>query len=230
MITQLKAGGKSDFLKANELYSQKDYDQALDIYKGLINEGMQGSNLYYNIGNAYFKTGDWLHALLYFEKSALLNPSNDDVQHNILFANKYVVDEFEVHPSFGKRLWLNSIMSSNTAAWLSILFLMVALTCFYFFFKNKSRNQMTTSLVGLGLFLLFAIYSSYLKSVSTSHDYALIMKSSVKVKSEPGSGEQLFIIHEGTKVQVLEELSDWAKIKLPDGNVGWVMEEKLGLI
>ena len=224
------AGAKRDFKKANELYEQRSYIESLDLYKRLVEEGYKSSGLYYNTGNAYYKTGDWLNALLFYEKAALRNPGNEDIQHNIQFMNKFVVDEFEKHPNFGKLSWISWIMSSNTAAYLSLFFLISGCVCVYLFFVKGIRKVIWVGTASVFFFVLFTSFSFHLKKSAQSHHYGLIMVSSTEIKSEPGSGENLFLVHEGCKVKALDNSKGWVKVKLPDGNVGWIAEETLQLI
>jgi len=223
------------FKEANDLYAANQFDKAAKVYESIVGQGFESPELYFNLGNACYKNGELTKAVLYLERAKLLAPTDEDIQFNIDLVNQFVVDKIEPLPRPFFVKWGQSILylfSSNGWAWFSIITFILALAGvgLYIFSRNMLYRKMAFSLaIGFFAFALLAfIMAGNQKSKLTRHNYGIIFSSTVTVKSTPdNSGTNLFVIHEGLKVQIKEELGSWYNIRLADGNSGWVLKSVL---
>lgn len=217
--------------KAETCYSAQDFDCSIRIYERVLSSGEESANLYYNLGNAYFKKGIIAHAILNYERAILRAPNDEDIKENLEIARTYQVDKIESIPDFILSIWFKSfanIAHSNTWAIISIvLFLCFIGSITLFLFSHSSAVKRIGFFAGIGLFVVFictAFLASYQKSTITENSYAIITTPSVTLKSAPdNSGKDLLVIHEGMKVSFENVVGNWIEIKLSDGSVGWVL-------
>lgn len=216
--------------KANDAYSMGQYESALQDYLAIEEGGDHSYKLYYNIGNAYYKLGIKGKAILYYEKALKLNPAGEDAKINLQIAKLQTLDKIEVVPEFILSTWIKEIrnmLSSNGWAYISIaLFVVVALLMLMFKFA-PTTGQRKTSFVLACVVMLFAIFAvlfaASLRANANSEDEAVVMVPVSNVKSAPNAtGNNLFILHEGSKVEILEEAGKWCRIEISDGRQGWM--------
>ncbi len=226
----------SNFEIANEAYKEGNFNNAIELYESLLENG-ENSDVRYNLANAYFKTGRFPAAILNYEKALKLNPTDKDIAYNLQIANMQLKDKIEATPEFFLLTWWKQFAKKQTANRWTVMFL-------------------TFLWLGIGLFLLFALTNLTIKKpiffggcgslliaffllmlALTQHQYetkdngAIIMTASVSVKSEPlSTGKDLFIIHSGLKVTILKKEQDWYNIQLADGKEGWIKEDALAKI
>ncbi len=221
--------------KANELYTKEQFKQSIDVYNQLLMTNMESPEVYFNLGNAYYKTGQYTLAILNYERAKLLAPDDEDINFNLQVANQKVVDSIQELPGIFIVRWWNSLVNSQTTdgwALLSIISFVVFLTMlgFYFFAKTSEVKRIT---FWSGSFLIvFTIFSwsfaAKQKSRLVNHPEAIVMQPTVTVKSSPTEkGTNLFVVHEGLKVKITDKLGDWVEIKLADGNKGWLLSESV---
>lgn len=223
---------------ARNYYQQSEYTKAAEVYLALYKSGYQSDELCYNIGNTYYKMGDYVNAVLYYERALKLNPEDEDLLHNLEKVRATQVDKIDVIPDFFMGIWYESVLSllsSNAWAWLGALCFIVALACAYFFlFGQTVKTRRATFAVGVVLLFFSAVSVSFSASQKTyfeTHDTAIVFSPSVTVKSEPSqNSEDLFVIHEGLKVNVTQFEGAWVRIKLSDGKQGWMLKESIELI
>ncbi len=215
---------------ANSCYSDSRYDDAIKNYKKILSLGYESAELYYNLGNAYFKTNQLSNAILNYERAKLHSPQDEYINTNLEIARTYVEDKIEVIPEFFITKWINTIkyaFTSDNWAIFSIIGFVLFLTLFLFYlFSTKLFIKKSSFWISLILFFIsiFCFWFSYKqKDTFTKHDKAIIFDQTVTVKSSPDeSGTDLFLLHEGTKVQLLDSIGNWREIKISDGNVGWL--------
>ena len=216
--------------RGNNLYAKGAYNLAIDAYTQVLDSGYEAPELYFNIGNAYYKLNNITYSILYYEKAKLLDPSDKDIQNNLDLANANVTDKIDIIPEFFLARWIRNladINSSDTWAILSLaaFILFLAVTTVFLFSRGGFIKKVSFWL-GLLLFIfsLSAYYFSYKrKQVLTSNNRAVIITPTLTVKSSPNEeGNDLFILHEGTVVNVEDSISDWNQIRISDGNRGWV--------
>ncbi|MBO4481512.1 MAG: tetratricopeptide repeat protein [Bacteroidales bacterium] len=216
--------------RANTAYQQQQYAEAVALYQQIADAGNEGSVLYYNLGNAYYKTDDLSHALLWYERALRLDPRNEDIKHNIAFVNRQLVDRIEVLPELFITRWWNALsksLTSNTWAILSIIFCALMFLSVVLLLVARRPWLRSLGLATTVLCLLLTVFSiifAHKEAVRyEKFPEAIVMQPVLNAKSTPNAtGNDLFVIHEGLKVGVTDRLNDWLEIKLPNGEKGWV--------
>lgn len=220
-------------------YSEANYEKALSGFKQLETSGYISPELFYNIGNSYYKMQGYLpYSILYYEKALKMDPSYEDAKNNLMIAQQFTVDRIEEVPEFVLITWVKEIrnlLSSNTWAYISIaIFAIVALLLIFFRYSRSLVKRKLSFIFALLFFILFMVsifFSISLKLRAGKADEAIIINPVSSVKSSPSdSGKTLLIIHEGTKVDVLEDLGEWRKIELSDGRQGWLVKRDIEVI
>lgn len=224
--------------KANEYYAANQIDKAITAYEEIVASGYESAALYFNLGNAYYKKSNLVNALLNYERAKKLDPRDEDIQFNIDLANQFVIDKIEPLPRPFFVKWGHSIINwlrTDTWAILSLVTFILALIfgLGYAFLRVVGLKKISFA-VGLVL-LIFSItsFSFATKQNNDSlHKFSAIVSSpSVTVKASPNeSSVDLFVIHEGLKVDVLQDHNYWLEIKMDDGNRGWVQKDALKII
>jgi tetratricopeptide (TPR) repeat protein len=216
----------------NQQYKKAQYQEAIKSYQQIVSGGYQSDKVYFNLGNAYFKLGDIPSALLYYEKAHKLAPGDEDINFNIYFANSKTADKVEPRPEFFVTQWWHSFILylpiSTLTIW-SVLFLIAGsgLLVLYLFTAILPVKKLSfycgILLIFLGLLSVFV--ANRQAHYFNDHQQAIIFSGSVNVKSGPDdSSSTLFVLHDGTKVNILDENDDWMKIQLANGNVGWIQQ------
>jgi len=223
---------------AANYYTAGKYEQAISTYERIVKNGYEAAELYFNLGNAYYKSNKFPMAIVNYERALKLAPKNEDIQFNLQLANMHVVDKIDTVPEFFLVSWLNQFikkLSSNQWALISVSAFVFGLVFFLvFFLSNRVTARRFSFWLGIVLIIgsLFTFnYSRKQKWFALNEPSAIVMTPSVVVKSSPDmSGTELFLIHEGLKIKVIDELGEWCEIKLPDGNKGWVKHSDLVII
>lgn len=226
---------KSIIAKGNQLYSAGNYEEAINKWEELTESGYEAAPVYYNLGNAYFKSNKIAPAILNFERAKLLAPHDKDINYNLELARTYVVDKIDELPEVFYLIWYKNIVqlfSSNTWAILALIALVVFLVLFsiYLYAKGYSVKKTMFWLSALFLFIWFGAFafSCSGRKLVTDPNKAIVFSPSVTVKSSPDeSGTGLFVIHEGTKVTVVDELNEWTEIILSSGTKGWLLSSSI---
>ena len=216
--------------RANTAYQQQQYAEAVALYQQIADAGNEGSILYYNLGNAYYKADDLSHALLWYERALRLDPRNEDIKHNIAFVNRQLVDRIEVLPELFITRWWNALsksLTSNTWAILSIVFCALMFLSVVLLLVSRRPWLRSLGLATAIVCLLLAVFSiifAHKEAVRyEKFPEAIVMQPVLNAKSTPNAtGNDLFVIHEGLKVGVTDRLGEWCEIKLPNGEKGWV--------
>lgn len=224
--------------KANDAYAMGEYGNAADIYENIEKSGYVSSDLYYNLGNAYYKLGQKGKAILYYEKAFKLDPSNQDIKTNLEIARLNALDKIDVLPEFIFTTWIKEIrnsMSSNQWGYMAVSFLTItALMLIGYRFAPTSRRRKLSFVLACFTLLLMVFSVSFalnLKGKALSEDFAVVMAPVSNVKSAPNAtGNNLFILHEGAKVEVLENVAGWSRIEISDGRQGWMQTSDMSLI
>lgn len=223
------------FDKATTLYNEGEYKGAAEGYLEILKNGEHSAELYFNLGNTYYKLDSIAPSIYYYEKALLLKPNDRDVLNNLAYAQNMAMDDIETLPdSTISRLYKNftNYLSFDQWAYLAIVFMVffvaLYLAFYYFKFSTQKRIAFIGSIMSLILSLVMAIlaYSEY--SDFTSERPAIIFAQKTSVRSEPNDRSQaVFDLHAGTKVSVLDQLNDWKKIQLSDGKTGWMLSNDI---
>ena len=214
-----------------DAYSAGQWAQAASDWTDLTATGLRSKELYYNLGNAWFKAGEIAPAILNYERALRLDPSNSDIRYNLEFARAQTQDRIDKVPEFILKTWtrkLSYLLSSNAWAGLSLFLLALTLALVLLFLLGPTvrarRTGFFTGIVALLLTLMCWGFARSLKSAAERHDDAIVMRPVSSVTSSPSSdaAKSLFILHEGTKVKILDEVSGFTDIELADGRRGWI--------
>lgn len=222
------------FAEGNARYQEKQFAEAIIWYDSIVDAGFAHAETFYNLGNAHYRLGHVGLAILNFERALKANPADEDAKHNLALANKRAIDQFAEVPIPVLRRVLRDVTSmANASIWTLIaliLFTLSVLAAALFFFKMRSSKVVAAFV----LFFLFAAFAEGLALAKYSFEQeenAIIIATNTYVKSAPGdTAADLFILHEGTKLGVLEHFENWLKVKLPDGKIGWLPAEDLSII
>lgn len=230
-----QTSNKDLFDKANLNYKEGKYQNAIDLYQKIAAKDSVSSQLYFNIANAYYKLNNVANTIYYYEKALILDPLNLDAANNLEFARRMTIDNIEELPkTFLQRLEANYIqkLSYNQWAVLSIVFSVLAAVLFLLFYfssiSGKKRVYFITSILSFILLFIsiFTSYNQYQKSIRTK--VAIIFAPKVSVNNAPTlNSDEVFVLHEGTKINILDTVDNWKKIKLADGKIGWISADKL---
>ena len=222
----------------NLYYVNNDYQKAADSYQLVLDSGYVAAELYFNLGNAYYRMNNYALAILNYERALLLAPSDKDIKFNLQLANAHVVDKIDVIPEFFLKRWILKVIgftSSNIWAIISmsafIVFMMLFLI--YLFTAKMFLKQFSFYLLILFFVISAAcfVFSRSRQQMIMMRNGAIIVAPSVTAKSSPDEyGTNLFILHEGTKVEVVDSIGKWNEIKISNGNKGWVKSSAFELI
>lgn len=216
--------------EANELYKKAEFQAAIEKYELVLKSNFVSGELYYNLGNAYFKTNQVPMAILCYERAQKLMPGDEDVEFNLSIANLKIVDKIEVMPQLFIYRWIDSLINIFSCDGWAVAGLLLLITGILMFvlFRIYESPGLRKLFFYLGLVLIILSVSSFWFAniqykAASGENTAIVFTPTVNVKSSPvASGTNLFVIHEGTKVQLLDKVGEWSKIKLSDGNQGWV--------
>jgi len=228
---QMDVNIDSLFSAANLLYQQGNYEPALEAYHAIIVDGFESADLYYNMGNAAYRSNSIGHAILYYEKALKLDPSHEDALHNLNFVSRYRQDTFDSVPRLFLSAWIKGfvqLLPERTWSLLALIFFVIILAglLVYLFSRRMAVKKagFITGLVSLFLFIVVFVSSLSRYRELIHPDAGIIISPSVTVRSSPSeSGTELFVLHEGTKIEVNEKVSGWQNIKVIDGREGWIM-------
>ena len=222
-------------LRADSAYQQENYAEAITLYEQIAANGNEGAILFYNLGNAYYKSGENAKALLWYERAHKLDPADEDIQHNIAFVNRKIIDKIDAVPETLFAQWwrkVTDLMSERQWAVLSIIgsFLLFLSIGAYLF--ARSGGLRTTGFVTFWISIIVIVFSVIFanrqKEKATQHTEAIVMDLVVDAKNAPNaSGKNLFVIHEGLKVQITNEMNGWVEIRLPNGEKGWIAQNSI---
>lgn len=222
-----------------EAYTAADWNGAIADWEEIGSAGLQSRELYYNLGNAYFKAGETARAILSYERALRLDPSDADVRYNLDFARSMTQDKIDEVPEFVLKTWARSIcywFGSDVWAVLSLVLLAVALAWVLLFLLGRSegarRAGFFTGIAALLLALGAFGFARWQRSDALRSDAAIVMRPVSAVKSSPSAdaAKDLFILHEGTKVRILDQVSGYTDIELSDGRQGWISTADLEVI
>lgn len=226
------------FDEATKAYNEGKYNEAIENYNKILDNGEHSAALYYNLGNAYYKLNKIAPSIYYYEKSLLLDPSDNEVKNNLSFARNMTLDAIEQMPETGISKVFSKITGflsfdqwAVTAIIFMLLFVFGYIAFYYLSYSSQKRVAFIGSMASLVISLI-AVLIAYLEYTSyRSEQPAIVFENEVIVKSEPNNrSQETFRIHEGTKVFVLDTLSDWNKIKLADGKTGWLPSNNIKLL
>ncbi len=224
--------------KAEKAYDSKKYKEAIDNYEKLLSEGFKSYQLYFNLGNSYYRDKQLGKAIYNYELARKLNPNDEDVRINLGIAAAKTIDKIDSKENFFISAVKSNILSSFDTqgwAWFNIG-CMIALCLFIFLFVSTGSLIVKRLCFLLVLLLLTGSIATYFLGYSAlkskyDNKFAIITAKETKIMNEPtASGTSKFSLHEGTKIRIVENNGDWVLIKLDNGNEGWVKLQEIGII
>jgi len=223
------------FEEGNALYNEGKFTDAISKYESILDAEKHSAALYFNLGNAHYKLNNIAPSIYYYEKALQLAPNDKEIQNNIVFARNMTIDAIDVVPEVGfSKLFKNISNTFSFDAWAYIsvitMLLFVLLSLLYYFSYSTTRKRL--AFIGGSSFLLLCFVSLFFAfnkyDIDKKDRPAIVFQQEALVKSEPNlRSEEAFRLHEGTKVQILDTLENWKKIKLSDGKVGWISSDAI---
>lgn len=225
-------------VEGDSAYIKEDYVTAIQIYETLLKNG-EAAEVYYNLGNSYYKIGEIAKAILNYERALLLQPGNNDTRANLEVAYAKTIDKVEPISEVFLICWIESLinsMSINTWATLGIISFILLIVAIYCFIFSKlivwKKIGFVSGLIFLTITICANLFASKQKEYMINRNKAIIMIPSVIVRSTPSdSGTDLFILHEGRKVSIKDNsMREWKEIYIEDGKVGWIPTSAIEII
>ena len=222
-----------------EAYTRGDFASALKDWQDVQSTGLMSQELYYNLGNAYFKNGEIAPAILWYERALRLDPSDADVRYNLEYARALTQDRIDEVPEVFFEQWGHSLcylLPSNVWAVLSLVFLAITLALALLFLlgstSGKRRLGFFAGIAALLVTLLCWDMAQWQRTEARRQDLAIVMRPVTSVKSSPSENgaKDLFILHEGTRVRILDNVSGFSQIEIADGRQGWIPSGEIEVI
>lgn len=226
------------FEQANQLYKNGDYKNAIIHYQKIEKKGMHADALYFNMANCYYKLNEVAPAIYYYEKALKLNPLHADAKYNLILANRMTIDVIEEMPkTLIQKIEVNFLHKISAEKWaiisviFSILTALLFLIYYFSFSTTLKRIFFSISILTFGLMIIAVLIAFKGLNYDKNHQPAIIFSEKAVIKNAPTfNSEDVFVLHEGTKVVILDKVDDWLKIKLADGKIGWVKTGVLRVI
>lgn len=220
---------------ANTQYKEGKYEASIANYQKIVAQENVSSALFFNLANAYYKLNKVAQTIYYYEKALLLDPLNEDAANNLAFAKRMTIDRIEELPkTFLQKLEVNYLQKLTYNQWAMFAvvcsFLGAILFLLFYFSANstKKRVYFITSVLSFFLLISSLFIAYHLSQKASTTKFAIIFATKVSVNNAPTTNaDEVFILHEGTKVSVLDAVDDWKKIKLADGKIGWISASNL---
>lgn len=226
------------FNRATTAYNEGNYEQAAESYLKILENEQHSPELYFNLGNCYYKLNHIAPSIYYYEKALLLKPNDPEIKNNLAYAQNMTLDAIEPLPkTVFSKLYNTTVkaLSFDQWAYLAVAFMflfVISYIAFYFFrFSSRKRIAFVTSIISI-LFMVVGLIFAYMGYRDFKKDNpAIIFSEETMVKSEPNKRSQaIFTLHEGAKVNVVDILNDWKKIEIADGKTGWISSEDLKML
>ncbi len=222
----------------NQYYHNGQYDAAIQTYQKILSQGFESGPLYYNLGNAYFKSGKLGWAIYNYEKGLKLDPNDDDLAYNLKIANSRTFDKIQELPKlFIVSWWEGLITAFSVTGWSIIVIIfylaLIGSVATYLLVRRSffQRIAFMSGSISLAVLLLTLVFLFARVGREASTNYGILLSPTYSVKISPDSkSSDAFIIHEGIKFSLEDNVNDWVKIRLADGKVGWIQRDALGQI
>lgn len=223
------------FEKGNQLYQKENYTEAINNYESVLASGQQSAELYFNLGNCYYKLHKVAPAIYNYEKALQLNPNDDEIKTNLDFARRMTIDDIKIIPKVGFSKLIEDFTSTyyyDTWAWIAIVLAFLFLGSFVGYYFSGTTLKKRIYFTGMFV-LLFGIIVSVSSGINEKNRIAnekpaIVFAETASVKGEPKpTSPETILMHEGTKVYILESIANWKKIQLTDETTGWISDEAI---
>ncbi len=229
---------ESLFNTATEYYNNGEYTKALEQYQQILDNGQHSAGLYFNMGNCHYKLNAIGPSIYYYEKALLLKPNDNEILNNLSYAQNMRLDAIEEIPKPDlARLYdkLVNLFSYDGWAYTAVVLIILFVLGYLCYFFLRIANQKRIAFISSMFFLIagaISLLMAYLQYQEFKNDNpAIIYTQEVKISSEPNNqSEIVFTLHEGTKINVLDKLENWSKIRIADGQTGWLKTNNFRLL
>jgi tetratricopeptide (TPR) repeat protein len=226
---------QNTFEQGNTLYQKEKFTEAATAYESIVNSGKQSAEVYFNLGNCYYKLHKIAPAIFNYEKALQLNPNDQEIKTNLDFARKMAIDDIKVIPKVGFNKIIADFTSQyyyDTWAWVAIVFAFIFFLCFLGYYFSNTTLKKRVFFISMFIFLIGILTSVsagvFEKNRLENEKIAIVFAETAAVKSEPKTNAtDAFVLHEGAKVYVLESIANWKKIQLTDETTGWIESESI---
>ncbi len=226
------------FKEANDAFMGKDYDGAIAKYEALLTDGLSSVELHFNLATSYYKINELGKSVLNYEKALKLKPGHKDSQFNLAIVEDNLVDDMEALPPFFLTKWWNTLrdlLSSTIWSIIALIMLWISVFGWVKWFTGEDRVVKKKGfLIGVSCLLLCLIPFFLARSSAqfeSEYQAAVILEKVLELRTAPDEASAPVVeLHEGTKVNLLDKIEDWYKVRLKNGEVGWLNEKQLGLI
>ena len=225
------------FIQSNNHYTNGNYEAALDGYFEIINSGFESSELYFNLGNTFYKLNNIPESNFYFEKALAISPNDFDVITNLSFAQNLRIDKIENLPVTqiqNIKISILDLLSEKGWAYsfmISVWLLCISFLLYYFLKNSKSKRIFFTISIFITLISFVSLYLNFEKKAENNIKYAIVFDKEIEVWAEPNKiSEVKFLLHEGTKVKQIDIIEDWVNIQLENGTLGWIEASSLRVL
>lgn len=218
------------FERGNEAYRAGRFEEAVREYSGIVGQGYVSAGLFFNLGNAYYRSGGIARAILSYERAAKLDPGDPDIEFNLRLANLRIIDRIDPIPELFLLSWLRSLTTLAPMSTMVVLLMAAWLALFgQLAGVNLVGNPFWNAMFRWGivaavlLVIVFGLVLGLQIQRASDRSDAIVMSQSITAKNSPDTQSlDAFVIHEGLKVRVSDIVGEWAKITLADGKVGWI--------
>ena len=226
------------FEEANALYNDNKYAEAIDKYESILDTEAHSAELYFNLGNANYKLNNIAPSIYYYEKALQLNPNDKVIKNNMAYAQNMTIDAIDSVPEVGFSRIINNVVNTfQTDTWAKfaiggvLIFVLLFLMYHFSYSTSRKRIAFVVSLVSLLVACISVALAFQKENLDKKNNPAIVFAQESRVKVDPNqTSEEVFRLHEGTKVQVLETYEDWNKIQLSDDSMGWIPSKDIKLL
>ena len=227
-------GLDSIFDQSNAFYPDGKYQMAIDGYKDILNSGFESAELYYNLGNAFYKLNNIPESNFFYEKARSISPTDEDILINLSYAQNLRIDKIEKLPiTQTQNLKINILNLLSERGWSVLLIILAWIACvsfvLYLSVNNSGNKRIFFTqfiILMIGFIVVFTI--NYEKKNLNNEKFAIIYDKEIEVWSEPNKISELkFLLHEGTKVKQVDTIQDWVNIQLENGTLGWIQSSSI---
>ena len=227
-------GLDSIFDQSNAFYTDGKYQMAIDGYKDILNSGFESAELYYNLGNAFYKLNNIPESNFFYEKARSISPTDEDILINLSYAQNLRIDKIEKLPiTQTQNFKINILNLLSEKGWSVLLIILAWIACvsfvLYLSVNNSGNKRIFFTqfiILMIGFIVVFTI--NYEKKNLNNEKFAIIYDKEIEVWSEPNKISELkFLLHEGTKVKQVDTIQDWVNIQLENGTLGWIQSSSI---
>ncbi len=222
------------FESANEAYAAGQFEKAAENYEQILANGETSAALHYNLANAYYRLDQIAPSIYNYEKALQLNPGDEDVAINLVFARNMAIDAIgeEAKGFWGIFSRSTSAFSASSWGWIAIFCMLLFVVFFLVYYFSRRTITKRILFIGSMFFLVLTVTSAVIgftrDSLQQESNYAIVFAEQVEVKTEPSPrAAEAFLLHEGAKVKITESFQEWVEIELPNGSRGWISENDL---